>query len=209
VDASKTAVKLDRQKRRARRQGREPGSEESGGKKKDDPEAVRAALWGTSGSTSSKGGGEVGVGGGQVQEEDTRTNTDVLSHAIKVASEATVIGAETGIMLEQQTEQLHRMDHTLAEINASLQRSERILKGMESWTASVRKGWTSFIPEPAKLFTKTRADVEAEPRDKDFKDHLDDEESFSLPSGLERNEPELAKVMRRLEEKKKICASHK
>jgi len=101
------------------------------------------------------------------------------------------------------------MDRDLAEINASLQRSERILKGMQSWTASIRKSWTSYVPEVPKLFGKSRTDVAAESRDKEVKDELgvtpnDDRDAFYVPRVLVQDAPELEKLVKSLEEKKRF-----
>jgi hypothetical protein len=157
-----------------------------------------------------RGGGYTPRKDVQVQEElpDQRDSDEVLENTLKVAAEMSEIGTQVASTLEVQTEQMLRIDRDLGEINASLQISERILKGMQSWTASLAKSWTSFVPEVPKLFGKSRADVSAQARDKEIKDGLgaipnDDRDVFYVPKALVQDEGELAKLVKQLEEKKR------
>jgi len=145
----------------------------------------------------------------QMQEEvkDDRDSDVVLDSTLRVAAEISDLGTQVAGALAEQTDQMLRMDRDLAEINASLQRSERILKGMQSWAASVAKNWTSFIPEKPKMFSITRADVSAQAREKEIKASLgadDDKDVFSVPKALVSDEGELAKLLKTAEDKKRF-----
>jgi len=147
----------------------------------------------------------------QVQEQlpDERDTDEVLENTLKVAAEMNTLGTQVAETLEMQTEQLHRIDRDLGEINASLQRSERILKGMQSWTASIVKSWTTLIPEVPKLFGKSRADVASQSKDKEVKNELgvtpnDDRDVFYVPRALVQDEGELSRLVKTLEDKKRF-----
>jgi hypothetical protein len=64
----------------------------------------------------------------QLQSE----NRDALANSIRVASETAQIGSETNQKLDAQTEQMLKMDENLDATNASITRSDRLIRGMKS-----------------------------------------------------------------------------
>lgn len=102
----------------------------------------------TTGSTDAGWGDAGSFRQQQLQEakKDTRSNKEILQDSIRTASQATVVGAQTINKLDHQTDQMHAIDRNLSEINATLTASERLIKGMKSFTGAVGN-WFSKGPK--------------------------------------------------------------
>jgi len=142
----------------------------------------------------------------EVQEElpDDRKTDEVLENTLKVAAEMSKMGTYVASTLEAQTEQMLRIDRDLAEINPSLQRSERIIKGMQSWTASVVKSWTSFVPEVPKLFGKSREETKKQD-EKRVETKKQDEKRQSIYETKKQDEKRQSKGSKHLEHLTKLA----
>jgi len=86
------------------------------------------------------------------KQADSRSNMDVLDNTIRVAVEADKMGAETLVKLENQREQLERMDENLASTNDSLNNSERIIRGMKSLGGALHNAFSSKKKGPDTRF---------------------------------------------------------
>lgn len=143
-------------------------------KEQDDPLAEERRAWrekrlaagGVSASSSSSGGD---VDGQEFMSEEDRVlehgrqlqreNAQSLKNSLKHAKEATNVGAGTIVQLQQQTEQMERMEHNLDVTHDSLSRSERIIKGMKSIGGTISNWFTSKPKAKAKDLTeKVRED---------------------------------------------------
>jgi hypothetical protein len=71
-------------------------------------------------------------------------NRDALANSIRVASEATQVGASTITKLNEQKEQMIKMDENLDATNESLTRSNRVIRGMKSLGGSI----ANFFSKP-------------------------------------------------------------
>ena len=61
-----------------------------------------------------------------------RANLDKLASALRVAKETEEIASVTSTTLHSQTEQLHRIQHKQDQVQANIQKSNRVVTGMES-----------------------------------------------------------------------------
>lgn len=108
-----------------------------------DPLAAERAAWKE--RQRAKGGDS--TNGEEVVEGETdavarakqlqQDNQESLKNSIRTAREATQLGAHTIQTLHKQSEQMERMDAALDDANDSLSRSERILRGMKSFTGAI------------------------------------------------------------------------
>jgi hypothetical protein len=71
-------------------------------------------------------------------------NRDALANSIRVASEATQVGSATITKLNEQKEQMIKMDENLDATNESLTRSNRVIRGMKSIGGSI----ANFFSKP-------------------------------------------------------------
>ena len=97
------------------------------------------------------GGGSMGE---TLDEEDRaitkgrelqQKSRESLANSIKMASEATHVGQDTLMKLTAQKEQMKKMDDDLDKTNESLNRSERVIRGMKSTIGGIR----NFFSNPA------------------------------------------------------------
>lgn len=68
----------------------------------------------------------------QQQQLDQRSNEEILNDTIRVCDETSTLGAETLMKLKAQREQIERADNNLSEIDESMTRSERLIRGIKS-----------------------------------------------------------------------------
>jgi len=79
-----------------------------------------------------------------VQEERAkRSNAEVLDGVISQLQEADELGSDTLVQLGEQSEQLRRIDQGLADMNATLTVSERVISGIKSWSGMI---WNAIAP---------------------------------------------------------------
>ena len=91
---------------------------------------------------------------GDTLDEEERTITkgrelqqksrESLANSIRMAKEATDVGQETLMKLTSQKEQMKKMDDDLDKTNESLNRSERVIRGMKSTLGGLR----NFFSKP-------------------------------------------------------------
>ena len=90
------------------------------------------------------GGGD---GGGDVDQEERviqkgrdlqAQNRESLANSIRMAKESTDVGQETLMKMTAQREQMKKMDDDLDKTNESLNRSERVIRGMKSTMGSIK-----------------------------------------------------------------------
>lgn len=97
---------------------------------------------------------ERALGKGKHLQNENQTS---LQNSIAKAREATQIGADTLNKLETQRSQMQRVDQDMDDIQASLKRSDRVMRGMKSFTGSIKnffskpKGHTSTVVDPKSL----------------------------------------------------------
>lgn len=91
-----------------------------------------------------------------------RANLEKLASALRVAKETEEIAAVTSTSLHEQTEQLHRIQHKQDQVQANIQKSNRIVTGMESIFGRVKNIFKKKPKDP-----KPMADPASDPRNPD------------------------------------------
>jgi hypothetical protein len=86
-----------------------------------------------------------------------RANLDKLASALRVAKETEEIASVTSTTLHQQTEQLHRISHKQDQVHANIQKSSRVVTGMESIFGRVKNLFTKK-PKDAKPVAEPESD---------------------------------------------------
>lgn len=66
----------------------------------------------------------------ELVEQSAQAGKDATAHALRMATEARQIGADTAQTMQNQTEQLEKMTEDLVDVNASLDKSERTIDKM-------------------------------------------------------------------------------
>ena len=69
-------------------------------------------------------------------------NRESLANSIRMAKEATDVGQETLMKMTAQREQMKKMDDDLDKTNESLNRSERVIRGMKSIGGTIKNLFT-------------------------------------------------------------------
>ena len=80
----------------------------------------------------------------QKGRELQQKSRESLANSIRMAKEATDVGQETLMKLTSQKEQMKRMDDDLDKTNESLNRSERVIRGMKSTLGGLK----NFFSKP-------------------------------------------------------------
>lgn len=88
-----------------------------------------------------------------------RANLEKLAGALRVARETEEIASVTSTTLHQQTEQLHRIQHKQDQVQANIQKSNRVVTGMESIFGRVKNIFSKKPKDP-----KPMADPDSDPR---------------------------------------------
>lgn len=86
-----------------------------------------------------------------------RANLDKLASALRIAKETEEIASVTSTTLHQQTEQLHRISHKQDQVHANIQKSSRVVTGMESIFGKVKNLFTKK-PKDAKPIAEPESD---------------------------------------------------
>ncbi|EGG17374.1 GRAM domain-containing protein [Cavenderia fasciculata] len=91
-------------------------------------------------SSSNIGGGAQGFNGGnnnnnngQIQQQRTKVDTESTKQALRIAYETRETGISTMNELSYQAELIDNIERNVENIHGNLDRSDRLLKGMESW----------------------------------------------------------------------------
>jgi len=163
----------DRQPRRERQAGGVVKSEKNDAAAAEF-EAERAA-W--KARNAAKGGGSSGSIGGVDEEEAMiqkgkdlqQQNRESLANTLSMAKAATEVGQETLMKLAAQKEQMKKMDEDLDKTNESLNRSERVIRGMKSTLGGIRNFFTKPKEHVSERLGDVKSAVEAEEEKDDAK----------------------------------------
>jgi len=95
------------------------------------------------GPNASQPNGAVDAGNGQQQQ--VRLNTEATRQALSLVNETVSMSAATLQEVQRQAEQLDRIERNVDNIHANLDKSDRLLRGMESIPAYFgNKVWVSL-----------------------------------------------------------------
>jgi len=123
----------------------------------------------------------------QRKDHVVQGNTKALDSAIAHAAQATQIADKTLSDLDRQKEQLKRSEQGLDEINASMSRSERLIKGMKSIGGAV-SNWVSGAPKHEKSSGSSLPSDKGKDTDKDYSDAKKNLESIRARTTALRRE---------------------
>eukprot|EP01097_Dermamoeba_algensis_P003008 TRINITY_DN2212_c0_g1_i1.p1 TRINITY_DN2212_c0_g1~~TRINITY_DN2212_c0_g1_i1.p1 ORF type:complete len:473 (+),score=122.95 TRINITY_DN2212_c0_g1_i1:216-1634(+) len=102
--------------------------------------------------------------GGQKQTQKVKVDTEASKNALKVALQIREMGTETLVKLQEQGEQIDKIEHSLENINNRLDKTDRLLVSLESLPGAIynaltedkTKGPTAFVPGDRPLGFKPR-----------------------------------------------------